>query len=282
MENKLLDGKLVAAEVLKKVKIAAQAYGKPVKLVVILIGHNPGSEIYVQQKVNMCNQLGFLAEIRRFASEQVKTAEVIELIKELNQDKSVNGILVQLPLPFNLQREAILEAVDPSKDVDGLHPYNLGQTFLGNEKLIPCTALGILQMLDFYGIKVEGKKVCVIGSGLVAGKPIALTMINRGATVSVLNSRTPKLSEFTAQADIVVSAAGQAKLINSQMIKSGAVLIDVGISRTENGKIQGDIDFADVLEKVSWISPVPGGVGKMTVACLMHNLLVAAKLQSNL
>jgi len=279
-----MDGSEVAKKIYAEMKASlaraqkAGYKGKP-KLVIVMVGNNPSSAIYVQQKIKACKELGFDCVVEHLQEKETKSTEVVlEKIVKLNEDKSVNGIIVQMPLPSYLDKNILIAAIDPAKDVDGLTPSNVGRTFLGTEfeYLTPCTATGVVRMLEFYGVKIVGKKVAVIGSGIVAGKPIALMLSNRKATVTVCNSKTPRLSEYTTKADIVIAAVGVAKLLKASMVKKGAVIVDVGISKDGLGKLQGDVDFLGVSKKAKLISPVPGGVGKLTVACLMENLVKAA------
>ncbi len=249
------------------------------KLVIVMVGHNPSSSIYVQQKIKACKELGFECELHLQEEADVEsTAELVKIVEKLNSQKDVNGIIVQLPLPAYIDKNLVIAAIDPKKDVDGLTPGNIGKTFLGVEfeYLTPCTATGVVRMMEYYGIELAGKKVVVIGAGIVAGKPIALMLANRRATVTICNSKTSDLKNYTADADIVVVAVGVAGLLKASMVKKGAVIVDVGITKDGLGKLHGDVDFANVSKKVAYISPVPGGVGKLTVACLMENLVKAA------
>lgn len=281
---KIMDGTEVAKKIYAGMKNSlanakkAGYKGCP-KLVILMVGNNPSSAIYVQQKIKTCKELGFDCELKRFEEKEViSSAALIKKVLKLNDDITVNGIIVQMPLPSYLDKNEVIAAIDPRKDVDGLTPANIGRTFLGVEfeYLTPSTATGVVRMLEYYGINVIGKKVAVVGSGIVAGKPIALMLSNRRATVTVCNSKTPRLRDYTANADIVVVAVGIAGLLKASMVKKGAVIIDVGISKDGLGKLHGDVDFKAVSKVAKFISPVPGGVGKLTVACLMDNLVKAA------
>lgn len=287
MDNgaQIMDGKVVAADIYNKIKteyIAARELGKlatPPKLVIVLIGSNESSLIYVKQKIKICEELGFECVLdHRPDAENYDWKKIAQIVQKHNIDKTVNGIIVQMPLPEGIERSDVLMSVDPKKDVDGLHPFSYGETALGIdfEYYPPCTANGVVKMLEFYKIPIAGKHVVIVGSGIVAGKAIGLMLMNRKATVTVCNSKTANLAGITLQADILVVAVGKAKMISTEMIKEGAVVIDVGISRDGNEKISGDVDFEMVRAKASFISPVPGGIGRLTVACLMENLLKAS------
>ncbi len=284
MTNKVMDGLTVAnsiyAEIKKQyAKLFKQVKVKP-KLVIVLVGNDESSLIYVKQKIYACKMLGFecvlshLNNLNGLNSEDIKNT-----IHKYNQDESVHGIIVQMPLPTGFRHEEILMSIDPKKDVDGLHPVNYGLLSLGKsfENILPCTALGVLKLLEYYKINCNGKNVVVVGSGIVAGKAVSLALSNRKSTVTICNSKTKNLKNYTLKADILISATGKSKLIKTNMVKKGVVVIDIGISRLKNGKLSGDVDFKRVIEKVKLISPVPGGVGKLTVASLMFNLFEAYK-----
>lgn len=276
---KILDGKVVAESIYDGIRSKALLIKKKPKLVIIMLGNNPASLVYIKQKVAACEMLGFEYKLEHLEdSEQLKNKDVIDIIEKYNQDVSVTGMIVQMPLPDHLDKAVIIPHISPEKDVDGLTPYSYGLTALGVEfeKYSPCTARGVIRMLEFYDIAVTGKKVVVVGSGMIAGKPIALMLSNRKATVTICNSKTTELVAITKTADILVVAVGKARMIDAKMVKKGAVVIDVGISRDGSEKISGDADFENLQSVVSAISPVPGGVGKLTVACLMENLLKSA------
>jgi methylenetetrahydrofolate dehydrogenase (NADP+) / methenyltetrahydrofolate cyclohydrolase len=254
---------------------------KKIKLVILLVGNNAASLIYIKQKIKACEKLGFVCHLEHLENaEEVSTKSLIKKIEEFNDDKEVTGIIVQMPLPDQINKSEILAAIDKNKDVDGLNPFNMGQTFLGVEfeNLTPCTATGVIRMMEYYKIELKGRNVVVIGSGNIAGKPTAMMMSNRKATVTICNSKTENLKEITLKADLVVVAVGQKCLLMSDMVKTDAVVVDIGINRNEDGSLCGDSEYQALLSKVKAITPVPGGVGKMTVACLMENLAKAGQL----
>lgn len=276
----LLDGKALATQLIDSVKDEAK-HLKP-KLRAILLGENPASLVYLKNKRIACERAGIAYEERRFRTEMTQTELILE-IESANRDSMVNGLIVQLPLPAHIDVPSVIKAIDPSKDVDGFQAFNLGKMFLGEafEDLPPATALGVLKLLDHYGIPIQGKEVVVVGASNIAGKPITVMMMNRGATVTNCNIYTPDLGQHTRQADILISAVGKPKLITSTMVKKGAVVVDVGLSRDASGKLVGDIDFDSVKKKASHLSPVPGGVGAMTVAALILNTVSATRLQKH-
>ncbi len=285
MENKIIDGKTVAKALYQELQEDIIENNIQAKLQILLIGDDPGSIIYINQKLKAAHKLGLKAELKHINDPgSVETADIIELVNQYNQNRSINGLIVQLPLPAHISKEAVIQAIDPLKDVDGITPQNMGLTLLGEafEYLTPCTATGVVRMLKHYDLDIESKHIVVIGAGNIAGKPIAIMMMNRGATVTILNSKTSDLSEYTCKADIVIVAVGKPMLLTAEMIKAGAVIIDVGISRLVDGSIAGDSDFKAILPKAAMASPVPGGVGKMTVASLMYNLVKAYKFQNNI
>ena len=270
----LIDGKKTAAEI--KQEIAAEvarmtADGKRAPhLAAILVGHDGGSETYVANKVKACGECGFTSSLIRF-EEDVTEERLVEEITRLNDDQSVDGFIVQLPLPRHIDEQNIIRAIDPSKDVDGFTPYNFGKLFSGSEPMVyPCTPKGILLLLDEYGIKLEGKHAVIIGRSNIVGRPLSQMFLNRNATVTVCHSHSENLSDIIKTADIVVSAAGK-NIVKGEMLKSGCVVVDVGIFKDENGKTRGDVDFETSSQVASYISPVPGGVGPMTIASLMLN-----------
>ncbi len=273
----ILDGKEVAEKVKKEVKMYVETLGYPIKLAAVLVGDNSASKIYVGRKQKSCAEVGIESQLFHLPSETTQE-EILELLGTLNQDSAVTAILVQLPLPKHIDEELVLKTVDPKKDVDGFNPLNLGKLAAGNEFITPATPTGIIRLLHEYTIPVEGKHVVIIGRSAIVGRPMALMMINRHATVSVCHSRTKNLAEITRQADIIVVAAGKQNLLTADMIKEGAVVVDVGINRTVN-KIVGDVDFESMKDKAGYITPVPGGVGPMTVATLLHNTLQLARVQ---
>lgn len=279
----LMDGKHVSAlkkETLKeKIATFVETYQERPHLCVIIIGENPASQTYVRSKVKMCEALGMNSTTLTFASDDIDEAGLIQTIEQLNQDPSIHGILVQLPLPKHIQEEKILNAIDPAKDVDGFHPLNSGLLFQGKPVLSPCTPSGIMTLLHHYNIPLEGKLAVVIGRSDIVGKPIAQLLLQANATVIMCHSRTKNLTTLTQQADLVIVAIGQPHFLKADMIKEGAVVIDVGINRLENGKLVGDVDFESVKEKAGYLTPVPGGVGPMTIIELMENTLICATQQ---
>ena len=260
----IMDGKKIAQEI--EIKLKERFQNINAKLATILIGRDEASKIYLRQKKLACERVG-VDYVQYVLSENVRQSEVIRLIRNVQSD----GILVQLPLPKHFSLDTIITAIDPSKDVDCFHPLNLGKLFLGYEKLAPCTPKGILKMLDYYKIKVEGENVLIINHSIVVGKPLAVMLLNRNATVSICHKYTKDLTKYTKEADIIITATGVPNLIKKDMIKDGCVIVDAGIARV-NGKVVGDVNFDDVKDKVYAISPVPGGVGPLTVAMVLDNL----------
>lgn len=273
---KLLDGKEVSNYIKKEVKREITKLNIKPSLAVIVVGDNPASAVYVRNKEKACAQVGIESIIYRLPTD---TAEVplLSLINLLNNDPSVDGILVQLPLPDHIDANTVLQAIDPKKDVDGFTAVNTGRLWLGDYVLTPCTAMGIIELLDYYGIDIEGKNCVVVGRSNIVGKPVAALLLERNATVTMCHSKTKNLSEFTKNADILIIAIGRSKFITADMVNDGAVVIDVGINRAEDGKLYGDVDFETVSEKTAAITPVPGGIGLVTVSMLMKNTLLAAK-----
>jgi len=277
---KLLDGKKVAAAMYEKLKVELASLKKKKiipKLVIIQVGDDRASLSYIRSKMKVSQNLGIKSELLKFAPKEVTTEKLIRLINRLNRDKSVNAILVQVPLPSHIYEPEVFKAINPYKDVDGFTAYNLGKTFLSTEfeELAPCTPLGIIRLLDYYKIKVTGKEAVVVGASNLTGKPMALMLINRRATVTDCHSKTRNLAEHTRRADILIVAVGKEKLITADMVKKGAVVVDIGINRNKDGKMVGDVDFEKVSKKASYITPVPGGAGPLTVASLMENICKA-------
>lgn len=272
-----IDGTALAAKV--KARCAAEAKGLARKpgLAVILVGDNPASRVYVNAKRKDCEECGFYSEEYALLA-QTTQEELMELIQTLNERTDIDGILVQLPLPEGLDEEQVLLAIDPSKDVDGFHPYNVGELTIGTPTFLPCTPAGVMEMLREYEIDPSGKHCVVLGRSNIVGKPMALLLLHANGTVTVCHSRTPDLKAWTTQADILVSAVGKTGLITADMVKKGAVVIDVAMNRNDQGKLCGDVCYEEVAEKASYLTPVPGGVGPMTRAMLMSNTLTAAKL----
>lgn len=278
----IIDGKLVSAAVKERVASEVKALnqkGISVCLAVILVGSDPASQIYVANKKKACEQLGIISK-EYLLPETTTQDELLSLVKELNADKTVNGILCQLPLPKGLDEKVVIEAIDPNKDVDAFHPVNVGRIMIGDYDFLPCTPAGVMEMLSYYNIDVCGKECVVIGRSNIVGKPMGMLLLHKNGTVTIAHSRTKNLSEVTRRADILVAAVGKAKFVTADMVKDGAVVIDVGMNRAD-GKLCGDVDFDAVSEKASYITPVPGGVGPMTIATLMQNTLTAAKRQNN-
>ena len=281
--SNIIDGKLVSAAVKDRVADEVKALkeqGVSVCLAVILVGSDPASQIYVANKKKACEQLGIISK-EYLLPETATQEELLKLVYELNGDPSVNGILCQLPLPKGLDEKAVIEAIDPNKDVDAFHPINVGRIMIGDYDFLPCTPAGVMEMLSYYNIDVCGKECVVIGRSNIVGKPMGMLLLHKNGTVTIAHSRTQNLAEVTKKADILVAAVGKAKFVTADMVKNGAVVVDVGMNRT-NGKLCGDVDFENVAPKASYITPVPGGVGPMTIATLMQNTLTAAKRQNNL
>ena len=280
----IIDGKKVSAQVKEQVRIETEELVKKgIKpgLAVIIVGDDPASRVYVNNKKKACEKVGFLS--KEFALPATTTQEeLLSLVKELNEDKEINGILCQLPLPKGLDEKAVIEAISPLKDVDAFHASNVGKIMIGDYDFLPCTPAGVMEMLHSYNIPVEGKECVVIGRSNIVGKPMAMLLLHENGTVTITHSRTKNLKEVTKRADILVAAIGKPKFVTADMVEEGAVVIDVGMDRDENGKLCGDVDFENVKEKCSAITPVPGGVGPMTIAVLMKNTLKACKIQNNL
>lgn len=273
-----IDGKLVSANRKDQLKIRIDQLkesGKRLpKLTVILVGNNQASQTYVRNKERACQYVGMLSDIIRL-EESTSEEQLIDIIEQLNHDKTVDGILVQLPLPSHIHEEKILDLIDPSKDVDGFHPQNVAKLFLGQDCLIPCTPKGIMVLLESIHYDLTGKEVVVVGRSNIVGKPVSLLCLQKNATVTIAHSRTKDLQKVCQRADVLIAAIGKAKFFTSEYVKDGAVVIDVGINRDENNKLCGDVDYETVNEIASYITPVPGGVGPMTIAMLMENTMQA-------
>ena len=276
-----LDGKALASKIKERVRTEAAGLPRRPGLAVVLVGNDPASRVYVTSKRKDCEECGFYSEEYALL-ENTTQAELLELVETLNGREDIDGILVQLPLPGHLDEEAVIQAIDPAKDVDGFHPVNAGNLLIGRPGFLPCTPAGVMDLLDEYGIDPAGKRAVVVGRSNIVGKPMALLLLRRNATVTVCHSRTPDLAEYCRQADILVAAVGHRGLITADMVKEGATVVDVAMNRDENGKLCGDVDFAAVAEKAAYLTPVPGGVGPMTRAALMENTLLAAKRRQNL
>jgi methylenetetrahydrofolate dehydrogenase (NADP+)/methenyltetrahydrofolate cyclohydrolase len=279
--GKIIDGKAIAEqikqEVIQEVREIKESGGEPA-LAVIIVGADPASQVYVGNKKKACEYTG-IKSMSYELPEETTEDELIELIESLNQSNSVNGILVQLPLPGHINEEKVLLAIDPQKDVDGFHPYNVGLLSIGTGKLVSCTPAGIIELIKRSGISIEGKNCVVVGRSNIVGKPAALLLLREHGTVTVCHSRTKNLADICRSADILVAALGKPKFIKADMIKEGAVVIDVGIHRLEGKKLCGDVDFDECKDKTSFITPVPGGVGPMTIAMLMKNCIEAYHMQ---
>jgi methylenetetrahydrofolate dehydrogenase (NADP+)/methenyltetrahydrofolate cyclohydrolase len=276
-----IDGKAVSAKVREEVakEVAAlKEQGICPGLAVVIVGDDPASRIYVNNKKKACQTTGIYSEEYALPAETTQE-ELLALVNKLNHKKDIHGILVQSPLPKGLDEEAVVEAIDPKKDVDAFHAYNVGKIMLGDYQFLPCTPAGIMELLKAYDISVEGKRCVVIGRSNIVGKPMAMLLLHQNGTVTVCHSRTKDLPEVTRQADILVSAVGKSHFVTADMVRPGAVVIDVGMNRDENGKLCGDVDFDQVEPIASYITPVPGGVGPMTIAMLLKNTVTAAKMQ---
>ncbi len=282
--GKIIDGKAVREYNLDKIseRVAAlKEKGVQPALAVIIVGNDPASRIYVNNKKNACERTG-MRSLEFALPEETTTEELLELIDSLNADKTVNGILCQLPVPKHIDKNAVLERILPEKDVDCFHPENVGRLSIGSGSLVPCTPMGMVKLLEYEGVDPTGKHCVIIGRSDIVGKPMAMLMLARNATVTVCHSKTRNLAEITNQADILVAAVGIPKFVKADMVKQGAVVLDVGMDRDENGKLCGDVDFEAVKDKASLITPVPGGVGPMTIAMLMRNTLTAAEIQNRI
>lgn len=276
----LLDGKKLAqsirSETADRVMTFTKKIGRPPGLSVVLVGDDAASQIYVRNKARACKNTGIKSFEHRLPAETAEE-ELLELIDKLNGDDGVDGILVQLPIPKHLRPEVIIQAIDPQKDVDGLHPENIGALVAGKKALRSCTPLGCMKLLDVAGVNLAGAVAVVVGRSTMVGKPMALMLLERHATVTICHSRTQKLAHIVQEADIIVAAVGAPEMIKGDWIKRGAAVIDVGINRLEDGRIVGDVEFDIAMSHAAWITPVPGGVGPMTIACLVSNTIDAAE-----
>ena len=275
----IIDGKKISAEVKEEVRIKVAALkekGVSVGLAVVLVGEDPASKVYVNNKKKACEALG-IESFEYLLPENTTQEELLELVEKLNSDERVDGILVQLPLPRHLDEKAVIAAISPDKDVDAFHAVNVGKIMIGDYTFAPCTPSGIIELIERSGISLEGKNCVVIGRSNIVGKPMSMLLLHKNATVTICHSRTKNLADVVRGADVVVAAVGKAKFVTADMIKEGAVVIDVGINRMDDGKLCGDVDFDSVAPKCSYITPVPGGVGPMTIAVLMQNTLKAAE-----
>lgn len=278
----IIDGKKVSAEVKARVadEVAAlKEKGVTPGLAVIIVGDDSASQVYVRNKEKACAETGMYSEKYALPAETTQE-ELLNLVKELNGKKEISGILCQLPLPSHLNSDIVINAIDPIKDVDAFHPVNVGKIMIGDYAFLPCTPAGVMELIKSAGVDPQGKNCVVVGRSNIVGKPMAMLLLHKNATVTICHSKTVNLSEITKQADILVAAVGRAKFITGDMIKPGAVVIDVGMNRDENGKLCGDVDFESAEKTAGAITPVPGGVGPMTIAMLMENTLTAAKIQN--
>lgn len=279
----IIDGKALSAKLKENLKAQVEnlkANGTEPCLAVIIVGDNPASRVYVNNKKKSCAELG-IKSLEYALPGDTTEEELLSLIDELNSDDSVDGILCQLPLPKHICEKNIINSIAPSKDVDAFHPENVGHIMIGDYTFLPCTPAGVMEMLKEYNIEISGKNCVVVGRSNIVGKPMTMLLLQENATVTVCHSKTKDLASFTKEADILVSAVGKVGLITANMVKDGAVVIDVAINRLENGKLCGDVDFENVKEKASYITPVPGGVGPMTIAVLMKNTVKAAESRKN-
>lgn len=278
--SKIIDGKVISEKIRTEVKEGTEKLKKEKGtipgLAVVLVGDNPASKVYVGSKEKACMEMGFYSE-KHVLPVTASQDELLKLIDKLNKDNKIHGILVQLPLPKQINEDLVLEAISPEKDVDGFHPYNVGRLAVGKPLFQPCTPYGVMKMLEYSNISVEGKNAVIVGRSNIVGKPIALMLLQKSATVTVCHSKTKDLREELKRADIVVAAIGKPEFVKGDMLKEGVVVIDVGINRLESGKLVGDVDFASAEKVASAITPVPGGVGPMTIAMLMYNTLESAK-----
>lgn len=280
----LIDGKAVSLQVKQQVKQECdklKAKGVTPGLAVIIVGDDPASQVYVRNKEKACEECGFYS-VKYALDANTTQSELNALIDKLNKDEKINGILCQLPLPKHLDDKEVINRIDPIKDVDAFHPVNVGAIMIGDYNFLPCTPAGVMELIHSTGVDVTGKKAVVIGRSNIVGKPMAMLLLHENATVEITHSKTLDLKSITKEADILVAAIGRAKFVTADMVKNGAIVIDVGMNRDENGKLCGDVDFENVKDKCSFITPVPGGVGPMTISMLMRNTLTAAKLQNGL
>ena len=281
--TEIIDGKIISATVKERVKDGVKKLkdnGITVGLAVIIVGSDPASQVYVANKKKACQSLGIISE-EYALPENTSQQELLDLINELNNKKSINGILCQLPLPAHLDEKLIINSISPEKDVDAFHPANVGKIMIGDYDFVPCTPAGVMEMLTYHNIDISGKNCVVIGRSNIVGKPMSMLLLHKNGTVTICHSRTKNLKEVCKEADILVASVGKAGFVTADMVKEGAVVIDVGINRVD-GKLYGDVDFDNVKEKASAITPVPGGVGPMTIAMLMQNTLTAAKKQNGI
>ena len=276
----IIDGKLVSKklreELIVEILDFKTQYGITPGLAVIIVGDDPASKVYVNNKEKGCAEVGFYSEVYRLP-EQTTQEELLALVDKLNKDDKIHGILCQLPLPKHLDENAVILAINPEKDVDAFHPVNVGRIMIGDYSFLPCTPAGVMRLIESTGVDITGKECVVIGRSNIVGKPQAMLLLHKNATVTICHSRTKNLAEVTRRADILVVAIGKADFVTGDMVKEGAIVIDVGMNRKADGKLTGDVDFASVEPKASFITPVPGGVGPMTISMLLTNTMTAAK-----
>ncbi|MGP0585752.1 bifunctional methylenetetrahydrofolate dehydrogenase/methenyltetrahydrofolate cyclohydrolase FolD [Paenibacillus timonensis] len=279
MTAPIINGKQISEEIRKDLReeverLAKQGF-KP-GLAVVLVGEDPASQVYVRNKEKACHELGYYSEVHRLSAETSQEG-LLALVDKLNRQSNIHGILVQLPLPKHIDEKAVIDAISAEKDVDGFHPVNVGNLMIGDDSLLPCTPAGVIELIKRAGVDIAGKHAVVIGRSNIVGKPVSLLLQRENATVTMCHSRTANMKELTQLADILVVAIGRANFVDASYVKPGAVVIDVGMNRLENGKLAGDVDFESVKEVSGPITPVPGGVGPMTITMLMQNTLIAAK-----
>ncbi len=280
----IIDGKAVSKAVKEQVKTECEmlkAKGITPGLAVIIVGEDPASQVYVRNKERACEECGFYS-VKYALPADTTQSELNSLVDELNADDKINGILCQLPLPKHLDDKEVINRINPIKDVDAFHPFNVGKIMIGDYNFLPCTPAGVMELIRSTGVEISGKKAVVMGRSNIVGKPMAMLLLHADATVEIIHTKTPDDGAVTRTADILVVAVGKAKRVTADLVKEGALVIDVGMNRDENGKLCGDVDFENVKDKCSYITPVPGGVGPMTIAMLMKNTLTAAKIQNNI
>ena len=281
---KIISGKEVSAKVKNEVKektLELKNKGIEVGLAVVIVGDDPASRVYVNNKKKACEEVGFTSYEYALPAETTEE-ELLALVDKLNKDDKVNGILVQLPVPKHINETAVINAISPDKDVDAFHPVNVGKIMIGDYAFLPCTPAGVMELIDSTGVDMAGKSCVVIGRSNIVGKPMSMLLLHRSGTVTICHSKTKNLKEICANADILVAAVGRPNFVTGDMVKEGAVVIDVGINRLENGKLCGDVNYEEAEKKAAFITPVPGGVGPMTIAMLMKNTLTAAMIKNNL
>lgn len=276
MTAQLIDGRAIAQNIRNGVGDAVASLKRKPALAVVMVGENPASVVYVRNKIKACKEVG-ITSIEFVMPDETSEEQLLEIIERLNKDDGVDGILVQLPLPAHINAKSVLEAIDPNKDVDGFHIFNTGKLFTTGEGFKPCTPAGIVELLKAIDCPISGRHAVILGRSNIVGKPMAMLLLQENATVTITHSRTQDLAHYTRDADILVAAIGRAKFVTADMVKPGAVVIDVGMNRDENGKLCGDVDTEAVKDVASWITPVPGGVGPMTIAMLMVNTLTSAQ-----